>query len=114
VLPLVVRSCTRDGVDVVALADLTVDRTTVEAGTAYLPTARTARIAEETLAAGVEGLDVTALLDDLEQLTSRWQTEISARLPAGLGVADLTLIEVEAQLTPRVADAIVGREQDDA
>ena len=50
VVPLVIRSRTSDGVDVVALADLTVQVRDVEPGTAYVPPAQAARLAEDTVA----------------------------------------------------------------
>jgi hypothetical protein len=56
VLPLVVRSRTRDGVDVVALADLTIEVHDVVPGTPYVPPAQAVRVAEDAVADAVEQL----------------------------------------------------------
>jgi regulator of protease activity HflC (stomatin/prohibitin superfamily) len=99
VLPLVVRSRTRDGVDVVALADLTVQVRDVEPGAAYVPTVRAARLAEDTLARAVEQVAVESLVDDLQALEARWPTEVARRLPDGIAVTALSVTELEARLT---------------
>ena len=82
VVPLVIRSRTSDGVDVVALADLTVQVRDVEPGTAYVPPAQAARLAEDTVARAVEQLEVESLVDDLEALETRWPGQ---RHPAAAG-----------------------------
>jgi hypothetical protein len=99
VLPLVVRSRTRDGVDVVALAELTVQVRDVEPGTAYASTTAAARIAEDAVAGAVERLEVCSLVDDLDALEPRWPDELTRRLPVGTRATDLSVTEVEARLT---------------
>lgn len=99
VLPLVVRSRTRDGVDVVALADLTVQVRSVEPGTPYVPAAEAARLAEETVARAVEQLEVETLVDHLEALEARWPDQVTRRLPVGTEATALAVTEVEARLT---------------
>lgn len=99
VLPLVVRSRTRDGVDVVALADLTIEVHDVVAGSAYVPPEHAARLAEDTVGGAVERLAVGALVDDLEALQSRWPEELSRLLPPGTEATGLLVTEVEARLT---------------
>src|SRR6478735_9745807 len=99
VLPLVVRSRTSDGVDVVALADLTVQVRDVEPGTAYVPPAQAARLAEDTVARAVEQLEVESLVDDLEALETRWPGRLTRLLPVGTAATALAVTEVEARLT---------------
>lgn len=99
VLPLVVRSRTRDGVDVVALADLTIEVHDVEAGTPYVPPAHAVQVAEDTVAGAVEQLEVGTLVDDLEALESRWPAQVTRLLPAGTEATALAVTEVEARLT---------------
>lgn len=98
-LPLVVRSRTCDGVDVVALADLTVQVLDVEPGTAYAPAAQAARLAEDTVARAVEQLEVESLVDDLEALETRWPGQVTRLLPVGTEATALAVTEVEARLT---------------
>jgi hypothetical protein len=100
VLPLVVRSRTRDGVDVVALADLTLRVHEVAPGTAYVPPLHVVRLAEETVGEAVEQLEVRSLVDDLEALEARWPAEVTRQLPAGTEAAAVAVTEVEARLTP--------------
>jgi len=100
VLPLVVRARTADGVDVVALADLTVEVHDVQPGSAHVSTTSVVRVAEETVGAAVERVDVRSLVDDLASLEDRWPAEVGRRLPAGTVVAALAVTEVEARLTP--------------
>ena len=99
VLPLVVRSRTSDGIDVVALADLTVQVRDVEPGSAYVPATQAARLAEDTVGRAVERLEVETLVDDLEALESRWPDQLSRLLPSGTSATALTVTEVEARLT---------------
>lgn len=99
VLPLVVRSCTSDGVHVVALADLTVQVRDVQPGSAYVPATHAARLAEDTVARAVEQLEVESLVDDLEELENRWPAELTRRLPLGTEATALSVVEVEARLT---------------
>ena len=99
VLPLVVRSRTSDGVDVVALADLTVQVRDVAPGTAYVPTVQAARLAEDTVARAVEQLRVESLVDDLEALETRWPGQVTRLLPVGTEATALAVTEVEARLT---------------
>jgi hypothetical protein len=99
VVPLVVRSRTSDGVDVVALADLTVQVRDVEPGTAYVPPAQAARLAEDTVARAVEQLEMESLVDDLQALETRWPGQVTRQLPAGTEATALAVTEVEARLT---------------
>lgn len=99
VLPLVIRSRTADGVDVVALADLTVQVHEVHAGAEHVPTATVVRVAEEAVGAAVTQVEVGSLVDDLAALEARWPAEVGRRLPAGTEVAALAVTEVEARLT---------------
>lgn len=99
VLPLVVRSRTCDGVDVVALADLTMEVHSVRPGGAFVPTEDVVRVAEELVGAEVERLEVGTLVDDLESLEARWPEQVTRRLPAGTAATALAVTEVEARLT---------------
>ncbi len=99
VLPLVIRSRTADGVDVVALADLTVEVHDVEPGVEHVPAASVVRVAEEAVGAAVAQVEVGTLVDDLATLEALWPEEVGRRLPAGTQVAALTVTEVEARLT---------------
>lgn len=99
VVPLVVRSRTSDGVDVVALADLTVQVRDVEPRTAYTPVAQAVRLAEETVARAVEQVEVESLVGRLEVLEDRWPGELTRRLPPGTEATALAVTEVEARLT---------------
>ncbi|NYE37557.1 regulator of protease activity HflC (stomatin/prohibitin superfamily) [Nocardioides cavernae] len=99
VLPLVVRSRTRDGVDVIALADLTIEVHDVEPGTPHVPLAETVRVAEDTVAGAVGQLEVCTLVDDLEALESRWPDQVTRLLPRGTEATALAVTEVEARLT---------------
>ena len=99
VLPLVVRSRTRDGVDVVALADLTIEVHDVVPGTAYVSTVQAVRLAEDAVAESVERLEVGSLVDDLEALEPRWPAQVTRLLPAGTEATALAVTQVEARLT---------------
>ena len=99
VLPLVVRSRTRDGVDVVALADLTIAVHDVVPGTAYVSTVQAVRLAEDAVAESVERLEVGSLVDDLEALEPRWPAQVTRLLPAGTEATALAVTQVEARLT---------------
>jgi regulator of protease activity HflC (stomatin/prohibitin superfamily) len=99
VLPLVIRSRTRDGVDVVALADLSLEVRVIEPGSAFVPAAEAVRVAEETVGAAVEQVEVRSLVDDLAELEARWPEEVTRRLPAGIAATSLEVTSVEARLT---------------
>ncbi len=99
VLPLVVRARTRDGVDVVALADLTLEVRRVQPGGGFVPAEDVVRVAEETVAAAFERLAVDSLVDELEALEARWPEQVTRLLPAGTEARALTVTEVEARLT---------------
>jgi regulator of protease activity HflC (stomatin/prohibitin superfamily) len=99
VLPLVVRSRTSDGVDVTALADLTLQVHDVAVGTPYVPTAEVVRLAEDAVAGAVEDLEVGSLVDELDALEPQWPEELTRRLPVGTRATGLTVTEVEARLT---------------
>ena len=99
VLPLVVRSRTSDGVEVVALADLTVLVRDVEPGSTYAPATQAARLAEVAVARAVEQLEVESLVDDLEALETRWPGQLTRLLPVGTAATALAVTEVEARLT---------------
>ena len=115
VLPLVIRSRTSDGVDVVALADLSLEVRAVEPGAAFVPTTEAVRVAEAAVGAAVERIEVRCLVDGLAELEARWPEEVTRRLPPGVEATSLDVTEVEAQLTPRVVDlATDAREGGDA
>jgi regulator of protease activity HflC (stomatin/prohibitin superfamily) len=99
VLPLVVRSRTRDGVDVVALGDLTLEVRRVQPGADFVPAGDVARVAEETVGAAVEQLEVGTLVDDLQVLEDRWPQRVNRLLPAGTVATAVAVTEVEARLT---------------
>ena len=99
VLPLVIRSRTADGVDVVAMADLTLEVRRVEPGAEHVPTADVVRVAEEAVETAVAQVEVGSLVDDLAELEARWPAEVGRRLPVGTEVAALAVTEVEARLT---------------
>jgi regulator of protease activity HflC (stomatin/prohibitin superfamily) len=98
VLPLVIRSRTADGVDVVAMADLTLEVHGVETGAEHVPTADVVRVAEEAVEAAVAQVEVCSLVDDLADLEATWPAEVGRRLPVGTEVAALAVTEVEARL----------------
>lgn len=99
VLPLVVRARTRDGVDVVALADLTLEVRRVQPGEDFVPIDDVVRVAEETVGTALERLEVGTLVDDLEALQDRWPEQVSRLLPAGTVATAVAVTEVEARLT---------------
>jgi hypothetical protein len=106
-VPLVIRSRTRDGVDVVALADLTLDVRSVEPGSPFVSPADVLRLAEDTVGEAVAQVEVRSLVEDLDELEAQWPERVTRLLPAGTVAASLELSEVEAQLTPRVAEVVV-------
>jgi regulator of protease activity HflC (stomatin/prohibitin superfamily) len=112
VVPLVIRSRTCDGVDVVALADLTVQVRDVEVGTLWGPTSDLARIAEDSIGTEIRRLEVRSLVNDLDALQDRWRHQITRQLPTGTTALTLAVTEVDAQLTPRVADVISDEPED--
>lgn len=114
VLPLVIRARTSDGVDVVALANLVLEVEEVEPGGTYIPTTRAVRVAEETVGATVEQIEVGSLVDALEAMEGEWPAIVTRQLPPGTRAAGLAVIELEAQLTPRVADIAKDRGGDPA
>ena len=98
VVPLVVRSRTSDGVDVVALADLTVQVRDVEPGTAYVPPAQAARLAEETVARASSG-SRWGRSSTTSRPSGRGGPARSPALPVGTAATALAVTEVEARLT---------------
>jgi hypothetical protein len=101
VLPLVVRSRTSDGVDVVALADLVVEVLDVAPGTAYVPATDVARTAEETFGAVIEDLEVPSLVEELEAIAPEVLAQVGRALPDGTSATALEVTRVEALLAPR-------------
>ena len=89
-LPLVARARTRDGVDVVLLADLALQVRGVPLGATHV---------EPCIAAA--RADVSTLVDDLPALAARQLSELRCSLPAGIEALALEVTEVEALLTPR-------------
>lgn len=114
VVPLVIRSRTCDGVDVVALAELTVQVRDVEPGAPWVPAAEVALIAEETLSTKIGELEVRSLVDEIEALEHSALERVTRRTPAGTTAAALAITEVEARLTPRIADAFSEDREDGA
>ena len=101
VLPLVVRSRTSDGVDVVALADLVLEVRTAAPGTAYVPASGLARTVEEALGAAIEDLEVAALVDELEVVAPAVLARVGRGLPEGTRARLVEVTRVEALLSPR-------------
>ena len=95
---------------VIALADLTLEVRGVEAGSAYVPPADVVRLAEETVGTALQRLEVRTLVDDLDALQVRWTDRVSRQLPTGTVATALAVTELEAQLTPRVADVVDQRD----
>lgn len=115
VLPLVARARTRDGTEVVVLADLTMVVEGFPGGESYDdPVALAVRRAEEVLAQAVAGRAVEelgVLLTD-DHTVDDGAPGLLARVDAGLGAGtratDLEVTEVEARLTSRLA-RVLGR-----
>lgn len=101
VLPLVVRSRTSDGVDVVALADLVLEVFAVARGTAYVPVSHVARTAEETFGAAIEELEVSSLVEELEAIAPLVLAQVGRTLPDGTRATAVEVKRVEALLAPR-------------
>jgi hypothetical protein len=100
-LPLVARARTRDGVDVVLLADLALQVRSVPLGSAPAdPCVGAARAAEDLLSGAAARADVSALVDDLPALAEGRLAELRRTLPAGTEALALEVTEVEARLTP--------------
>jgi hypothetical protein len=101
VLALVVRGSTRDGVEVVVLADLVVQVEAVPAGTPYAdPVEAAADVAEDVLAEAVGSLGVDALVGALADLEAGLPDGVSGRLAPGSRATGLQVTGVEARLTP--------------
>ena len=104
VVPLVVRGRTSDGVEVLALADLTLAVERVPDLVTYDdPTVVAARVAERVVADAFGDLAAVTLLDNLPGLEDRLPAAITRRLMPGSLVSDLVVTKVEAQLTPQLA-----------
>ena len=103
-LPLVVRSRTRDGIEILALADLTLAVDRVPRSTVYAdPATAAVLVAERVVAEALADHEAATLLDHLADLESRLPAAITRLLPPGSTVTDVAVTEVEAQLTPRLA-----------
>lgn len=102
VLPLVARARTRDGVDVVLLADLALRVRGVPRGSTHVePCVAAARTAEDLLSRAAARADVSMIVDDLPALAADQLAELRRGLPAGTEALALEVTEVEALLTPR-------------
>lgn len=101
VWPLVVRSRTSDGVDVVALADLVLEVRDVAAGTAYVPPRAVVRTAEETVGAAIADLEVPSLVEELDAIAPEVLAQLDRTLPDGTRARAVEVTRVEALLTPR-------------
>ena len=107
VLPLVVRAPTRDDVEVVALADLTLAVGAVPDHTPYDDPAGVAvRVAEQVLAEAIGGFAAVTLVSTLGDLEAVLPDAITRRLPQGSVATGLVVTEIEAQLTPRLARSL--------
>ncbi len=107
VLPLVLRGRTRDGVDIVALADLTLVVEGVPDAAAYDdPASAAARVAEQVVAEALGGFAAVTLLDELADLEVGLPEAITRRSVPGTVVTALVVTEIQAQLTPRLARAL--------
>lgn len=101
---LVVRSRTRDSVEIVVLANLVLSVEGVPDSSAYDdPVAAAVRVAEHVVAEALRGFVAVTLMEDLPDLQSRLPAEITRRLVPGLVATDLVVTAVEAKLTPRLA-----------
>ncbi len=101
-LPVVVRGRTRDGVPIVVLADLTLVVEGVPDSVEYAdPAAAAVRVAEAVVAEAVGRHDAVVLVDDLGDLEGSLAAAVTRRLVRGSVATDLTVTEIEAQLTPR-------------
>ena len=106
-LPLVVRARTRDGVEIVALADLTLAVDAVPDRTPYDdPAAAAVREAEAVVAEAIGGFAAVTLVATLGDLEACLPDAITRRLPPGSVATGLAVTEVEAQLTPRLARSL--------
>ena len=86
VLPLVVRALTRDGVEIVALADLVLAVESVPDQTPYDDPATSAvRVAEEVVAEAIGGFAAVTLVSTLGDLEGVLPDAITRRLPPGYG-----------------------------
>ncbi len=104
VLPLVVRARTRDAVEILALADLTLAVEAVPVQTPYDdPAAAAVRVAEAVVAEAIGDFAAVMLVDKLGDLEGVLPDAITRRLQPGSVATVLTVTEVEAQLTPRLA-----------
>lgn len=116
VLPLVVRGTTRDGTDLVVLADLRILVEHVAAGTPYDdPALRAVRCAEQVLGEALAGLDVAelgGLVEDADRasgLVARLVEVVRDHLAPETKVTGLSLTEVQARLTVPVVAALNER-----
>lgn len=104
VLPLVARARSRDDVEIVVLADLTVAVEEVPDFTVYDdPAAVAVRAAEDALVDAVGDVTAATLVDHLVDLEGRLPGRISPRLLPGSVATGLAVTEVQAQLTSRLA-----------
>lgn len=101
VLPMVVRARTRDGVDVVVLADLSLVVEDVEPGASWQPAAEAVRHAEDTVAAEVTQVEVADLVAELDRREDAWPAAVTRLLPTGTRATAVRVTEVEARLTPQ-------------
>jgi hypothetical protein len=79
----------------------------VEPGSPFVSPADVIRLAEDTVGEAVAQVEVRSLVEDLDELEAQWPERVTRLLPAGTVAASLELSEVEAQLTPRVAEVVV-------
>ena len=111
-LPLVVRGRTRDGVDILALADLTLAVEGVPDLVEYAdPATAAVHVAEDVVAEVFGGFAAVTLVDNLGDLEGCLPAAITRRLASGSVATGLTVTEIEAQLTPRLARGLRPDEQ---
>lgn len=104
VLPLVVRGRTRDGVEILALADLTLAVEGVPDCAAYNdPAAAAVRVAERVMAKALGGVEVGTLVDGVDDLEDCLPTAITRHLMPGSVASNIAVTEIEARLTSRLA-----------
>ncbi|MGA9749433.1 MAG: hypothetical protein WBQ50_18435 [Nocardioides sp.] len=112
VLPLVVRGRTRDGVNILALADLTLAVQGVPDLVEYDdPATAAVLVAEDVVAEAFGGLAAVTLVDNLGDLEGCLPAAITRRLVPGSVATGLAVTEIEAQLTPRLARDLRPDEQ---
>jgi hypothetical protein len=101
VVPLVVRSRTRDEVDIAVLAEVTLEVADIAVGTDLAAARHPARVVEDALASVVADGGWGSVVSRLEQVERSWPADAPA-LPPGTTTTGLVVTRVEARLTPGI------------